>query len=225
MSIINAATTPYRVDGELELVDGETLTRLEQENTALHAENKDLRRRLDALTTKHEKQHRRRSGSAARLNPDDIRLFGAMLAGNALYALLVLTASYGGLYGIAEYTGLPTYMWWIIPLVIDIPLVLASFNALIFRRRGESQTMSWMILIGATIISSSANFLKVYLAALDTGVEAGDWFGAGFMASVPVILLFAWEQLNRLGVKRPTVEERRQQGTLKRRPPKKGSKR
>lgn len=156
----------------------------------------------------------RRTGSAARVNPDSIRLFWWTLGLNVVFAAAALTASYAGLYAMARYTHLPSWLWWIVPLFIDLPLAYSSLNAMVLKRRGQSVVIPWLIMGVLAVASATINVIHVLSSAgwLLTPETAA---GAALMGAAPLLLLIGWEEVIRLSVKPPTKAERIEHGTTK----------
>lgn len=145
-----------------------------------------------------------RTGSSARIDPDDIRLFWVALGLTGAFALAAFGASFSGQLAMAQNTFLPVHLHFLVPLFIDLPIVVVSLAILIFRRRRESTLSSWILLGLLTAASAAINAVHVLDQA---GVLRGAaptlpvLLGTGVMASAPVLVLLSWEQLARLAVK------------------------
>jgi hypothetical protein len=144
------------------------------------------------------------TGSQARIDPDDIRLFWVTLGLTAAFATAAFAASFSGQYAMAANTYLPNYLRFVVPLFIDMPIIVVSLSILIFRRRRQSTLPSWILLGTLTSISSTINAVHVLAQA---GILAGQpltlpvALGAGVMAAAPILVLVAWEEMARLAVK------------------------
>lgn len=149
----------------------------------------------------------RRTGAAARVNPDDIRVFYAVLVGSLLLPLVTFAASFQFQRAFGEYTPLEEWWWWVIPCILELPLVVLTPVVLIFRRRHESTAGPWLTMIVLTMAAAAINFLH---AAVDQGLEtATDWAGALFVAAWPLLTLVTFKFFTRLAVKpepKPTPE-------------------
>ena len=153
---------------------------------------------------------RPRSGRAARFDPDDARATPWLVGTTVLFALAATAAAFSGQIAMAPYTRMPEYLYFLVPLFIDLPVALLGYMAQVFRRRKQSAKLTWSALVAFTAISSLVNVVHVLSAA---GIIAGapltveDAVGASIMGLAPWIVLFSWEQLTRLLV-RPTGEKR-----------------
>jgi Protein of unknown function (DUF2637) len=164
---------------------------------------------VDLRKTRQRTPRPRRTGSAARINADDIRFFWLILTLNLVFAAAALIASFAGQYAMAPYTFLPVWLYWLVPLFIDLPLLFTSSMVLIFKRRGQSQVLSWVILVVLTLVSSTINVVHVLSLA---GVLDGSpltiehLVGASIMGLAPILVLVGWEEIARLAVK-PIAKE------------------
>lgn len=164
-----------------------------------YAEQRD---ELAALKAKPPKPHR--TGAAARMNPDDIRMARSVLAGTAAFGAAAFVVSFGGQLAMAPYTRLQPELYWFVPFVIEAPIILLSFMIAVFKRRKQSTAMPWIIVLALTAISSAINFLHVYIES--GGLPGpGDWAGAAVMGLAPWLVLLLFEEFVRLAV-RPTIE-------------------
>jgi len=169
--------------------------------TKLDAAYGELKTEVDEIRRKPPRE--RRTGAAARMNPDDIRVFYWVLAGSALLPLFTFAASFNFQRAFGAYTPLDEWWWWIIPCILELPLVLLTPMILIFRRRHESTRGPWTLMVVLTAAASAINFAHAADAVPLTSVTA--WLGALFIASWPVLTLVTFKFFARLAVK-PTVE-------------------
>lgn len=148
---------------------------------------------------------RRRTGAPARLAADDLRFFYVILGGVVAFALASFTASFAGQYAMAPNTGLPDFLWWLVPLFIDLPIIVLSLATLIFRARGQKVWHTWAVVIALTGLSSAINVAHVLGAGHDRGVVGGPGLvlGAIVMGGAPWLVLVSFEELGRLGIKPP----------------------
>lgn len=150
--------------------------------------------------------HPRRTGAPARLAADDIRFFLVILSGVVAFALASFTASFAGQYAMARNTGLPEFLWWLVPLFIDLPIIVLSLATLIFRARGQHVWHTWAVVIALTGLSSAINIAHVLETGSSSGLDArstGLILGAVVMGGAPWLVLVSFEELGRLGIKPP----------------------
>lgn len=143
----------------------------------------------------------RRTGAPARLAADDIRFFLVILAGVVAFATASFAASFAGQYAMAANTGLPPFLWWLVPLFIDLPIIVLSLATLIFRARGQRVWHTWTVVVLLTGLSSAINVAHVYAVAGDPAL--GVLLGAIVMGGAPWLVLVSFEELGRLGIKPP----------------------
>lgn len=150
-----------------------------------------------------------RRRTAARIDPDDIRVFWAVLTLVLIVSLAAASASFAGQVAMAAFTGLPPWLRFVVPLFIDLPIMVVSFLIPVFRARGESVTTSWIMLGTLTALSSAINTVHVLLVngileGAPLTVEAVT--GAVVMGLAPVAILVSFEEVIRLAVHRPEKE-------------------
>jgi hypothetical protein len=163
-----------------------------------------LRHDLDAAASAGKRRHHRtRTGAPARLAADDIRFFLVILGGVVAFALASFAASFAGQYAMAPNTGLPEYLWWLVPLFIDLPIIVLSLATLIFRARGQRVWHTWAVVILLTALSSAINVAHVYGSAGIQNGAVGVALGAVVMGGAPWLVLVSFEELGRLGIKPP----------------------
>lgn len=161
-----------------------------------------LASRLEAVEARPVKQPReRRTGAAARVNPDRIQLFYVVLGGVGIFTAAAFAASFGGQYAMAPYTQLPQYLWWVVPLAIEFPLVILSLAVLVFRRRGENRrtVLPWVVMLFLTAVASVVNVMHIWL---ETGFASpGDYVGAAVMGLMPPLILLSFHIFAQLAVR------------------------
>lgn len=168
-----------------------------------------LEKAIMELRAKPPKQ-RHRTGRAARFDPDDARATPWLVGTTVLFALAATAAAFSGQIAMAPYTQMPAYLYFLVPLFIDLPVALLGYMAQVFRRRKQSAKLTWGALIFFTAVSSVVNVVHVFSAAdiiAGRPLSVEDAVGASIMGLAPWIVLFSWEQLTRLLV-RPTGEKR-----------------
>lgn len=154
------------------------------------------------LKAKPPKAHR--TGAAARMNPDDIRLARVVLAGTGLFGFAAFAVSFGGQLAMAPYTQLQQELHWFIPFMVEAPIILLSVMIAVFHRRKQSTVVPWLMMLALTTLSSAINVAHVYIESKGLAV-LGDWFGAIVMGVAPWLVLLLFEEFVRLAVK-PTLE-------------------
>jgi hypothetical protein len=170
--------------------------------TKLETAYADQQAELAALKAKPPKPHR--TGAAARMNPDDIRLARTVLIGTALFGGAAFAVSFGGQLAMAPYSRLQPELHWFIPFMIEAPIILLSVMIAVFKRRKQSTVTPWIVMLTLTALSSAINVAHVYIES-DGLRELGDWFGAAVMGIAPWLVLLLFEEFVRLAVK-PTTE-------------------
>lgn len=157
----------------------------------------ELRAELAELKRKPPRE--RRTGAAARVNPDDIRVFHWVLVGSLLLPMFTFTASFAFQRAFGAYTPLEPIWWWVIPVILELPLVVLTPMILVFRRRHESVVGPWLLMGFLTAAASAINFQH---AVAEQGLDsATDWLGACFIASWPILTLVTFKFFTRLAVK------------------------
>jgi hypothetical protein len=167
----------------------------------------------------------RRTGSAARVNPDQLG-YGYAIAGmNGLFILGAFALVYAGQYAFAPYTQLPEPLWLLIPIALDLPVVSASFTAAIFIKRKQPKyaQANWAVVFGLTVLGSVIQVTHVLVGA---GWFAGqaltfpDLLVATILGMFPWLVMYLSHNLARLLV-RPvgeTIEASDKTPAPKRRP-------
>lgn len=149
-----------------------------------------------------------RTASGARINPDHFA-FGMVILGiNAAFALGALAASFVGQYEIAPRTFLPPYLWWVVPVAIDFPIMTAAFTGAVYRQRRQGTGRTWALMIVLTIVSTVVNVTRVLDSASyfqGRALDFAGWVGVAIMGIMPSLVLVTWENLARLLIK-PTGE-------------------
>ncbi len=161
----------------------------------------DVQTQLAALKRKPPRE--RRTGAAARMNPDSIVIARIVMWGVFCFALAGFVASFGGQYAMAPYTQLPQPLWGFVPFAIEAPVLLLTLVVAVLRRRKQSVRMPWFMMIALTALSSAVNVLHI---VIESGMlELGDYVGAVVMGLIPWIVLYLFKEFVRLAVK-PTGE-------------------
>lgn len=220
--------TPDQIEArEREVLEMQVLDDLEPDHLFQRRTNANfalLDAAIGELRTAPKMVRRRRTGAPARLAADDIRFFLVILGGVVAFALASFAASFAGQYAMAPNTGLPEYLWWLVPVFIDLPIIVLSLATLIFRARGQRVWHTWAIVIALTGLSSAINVAHVLDAGSRSGLDAGSTglaLGAVVMGGAPWLVLVSFEELGRLGIKPP---EKKRAAPAVRKPVKKASK-
>jgi hypothetical protein len=141
----------------------------------------------------------------ARIDPDDRRVLYVVLGLVLIVALAAGIASYAGQTAMGPYTGLPSTLYFVIPLFIDLPIMVVSFLIPIFRARAESVLTSWIMLGTLTALSSAINVVHVLGANAGT-LNVNTLTGCVIMGLAPIVIMIAFEETVRLAVTTPEKE-------------------
>lgn len=146
----------------------------------------------------------RRTAGAARLDPDDIRAGRVILAATISLGVAAGAASFSGQIAMAPHTYLPVYLYWLVPVFIDLPLAYLGWMRLIFRRRKQKATATLLVMLALTFLSVTINVTHV----LDqSGILTGTpitfpaILGAVIMGTAPLLIVYSWEEVTKLLVK------------------------
>jgi hypothetical protein len=182
------APFPNRLDGE-------------HASTVLAAEEG---RSAEPINTNMDKQGAPVASSAVspkRINPDDGRFIRLVVAGVVIAGLVAFAISFTALYEVAEWLGIPPFMWWAVPVFIDLAILVYAASVLVHKARGEQTWPSWAALATFTALSVFANASHSL-----SSPQAVPWqgvVGAIIAGMVPVAIFVATEQLSRVAVEDP----------------------
>ena len=140
-------------------------------------------------------------GLARRVNPNDGRFIRAVVAGTAVAGLVAFSISFAALYEVAAWLGLPPFMYWAVPVFIDLAILVYAGSVLVHESRGESARASWWALgafTGLSVVANGAHAWSAENAALWQNVV-----GVLIAAMVPVAVFVATDQLARVAVENP----------------------
>lgn len=138
------------------------------------------------------------SAQSKRVNPDS-RIFIRVVIGGVIIAGFVAFAiSFVSLYSVAEWLGLPSWMWWAVPTFIDLAILVYASLVLVHRARGEKTWPSWVALGAFTVLSVIANGAHALSHEHDTQWQA--YIGVLIAAMVPIAIFVATEQLSRVAI-------------------------
>lgn len=148
----------------------------------------------------------------SRIEPDGRTMVMLSLTLVGVLAAASFTLSFLGLIQAAAWAGIPEYLRWLVPIVVDSTILVYAVAASVQRARGESTTLAWVAVGFFTLVSVLANGAHVLApegvpAALDSTVI----FGAFLAAIMPISLFFATETTVNLVVAPPygSVAQRR----------------
>src|SRR5699024_9122208 len=133
-----------------------------------------------------------------RINPDS-RVFLRVVVGGVFVAGLVAFAiSFVALYSVAEWLGLPSWMWWAVPVFIDLAVLVYAWLVLVHRARSEQTWPSWVALDAFTLLSVVANGAHALAHSHEMPWQA--YIGVLIAAMVPIAIFVATEQLSRVAI-------------------------
>ncbi|WP_298044994.1 DUF2637 domain-containing protein [uncultured Citricoccus sp.] len=161
-------------------------------------------RSAEPITTNMDQQDDPAASSAAspkRINPDDGRFIRLVVAGVVIAGLVAFAISFTALYEVAEWLGIPPFMWWAVPVFIDLAILVYAASVLVHKARGETTWPSWAALATFTALSVFANASHSL-----SSPQAVPWqgvVGAIIAGMVPVAIFVATEQLSRVAVEDP----------------------
>ncbi|ACL42368.1 putative Trp operon repressor (plasmid) [Pseudarthrobacter chlorophenolicus A6] len=130
----------------------------------------------------------------SRIEPDSRTMVMLSLALVGVLALASFTLSFLGLIQAAAWAGIPEYLRWLVPIVVDSTILVYAVAASVQRARGESTTLSWMAVAFFTLVSVLANGAHVLApSGVARDLDSTVIFGAFLAAIMPVSLFFATE--------------------------------
>ncbi|MGP9584994.1 DUF2637 domain-containing protein [Micrococcaceae sp. AOP34-BR2-30] len=138
---------------------------------------------------------------AKRINPDDGRFIRFVVAGVVIAGVVAFAISFAALYEVAEWLGLPPFMWWTVPVFIDLAILVYAASVLVHKARGERTWPSWAALGIFTTLSVFANAAHAWSHTHEQSWQG--FVGAIIAGMVPVAIFVATEQLSRVAVEDP----------------------
>lgn len=160
----------------------------------------------------------RKTGQGARINLDNIWIYRSVALIVVGCGLAAVAASWEGLMYVSSWLELPSYLRWILPVMIDLPIAGLALGALSLKSVGRPFTAALFTAtaIVFTAMSGAANFLHVVsIRGLD---DYTDWTGALGKGLAPAITLVMTEALGALIAKQKTVTKRKARKVAVRRP-------
>lgn len=148
----------------------------------------------------------------SRIEPDSRTMVMLSLTLVGVLAVASFTLSFLGLIQAAAWAGIPEYLRWLVPIVVDSTILVYAVAASVQRARGESTALSWMAVGFFTLVSVLANGAHVLAPSGEIAeMNSTIIFGAFLAAIMPVSLFFATETTVNLVVAPPfgSVAQRR----------------
>lgn len=139
-----------------------------------------------------------------RVNPDDGRFIRLVVGGVVIAGVVAFAISFTALYEVAEWLGLPPFMWWAVPVFIDLAILVYAASVLVHKARGERTLASWAALATFTALSVFANAAHAWAYGQGHDQAWQAVVGAVIAGMVPVAIFVATEQLSRVAVEDPT---------------------
>lgn len=133
-----------------------------------------------------------------RINPDSGVFIRVVITGVIVAGLVAFSISFVALYSVAEWLGLPPWMWWAVPIFIDLAILVYASFVLVHKSRGESTWPSWVAMGAFTVLSVIANGAHALSHQHDAQWQA--YIGVLIAAMVPIAVFVATEQLARVAV-------------------------
>lgn len=149
------------------------------------------------------KSGRHRTGAGARMNADALVLYRAVNAGVIIAAAAAIGVSWSGLYAVGAWLLLEPTWAWLVPVMIDVPIVVMTLGMLAKRSRGESLWLMSIAAYGLTAVSSAANFIHVAADERTDMTTVQGWLGSGVAGLAPMLVLLTTEVLGSLVTKPP----------------------
>ncbi|NWN87269.1 MAG: DUF2637 domain-containing protein [Micrococcaceae bacterium] len=140
----------------------------------------------------------RQQGQPKRLNPDSGTFIRIVVGGVVVAGLVAFAISFVALYSVAEWLGLPPWMWWAVPVFIDLAILVYAGLVLVHKARGERTWPSWLALGAFTVLSVVANGAHALAHSHETQWQA--YIGVLIAAMVPIAIFVATEQLSRVAI-------------------------
>jgi hypothetical protein len=100
-----------------------------------------------------------RTGAADTINPDHIGMHRVVVFGVIITLAAAVITSWTGLLWVAEQQLLPPQLWWVTPVMIDVPLIVLTLARGALKKRGIEKKRLMVGIIALTLFSSVANLL------------------------------------------------------------------
>lgn len=131
-----------------------------------------------------------------RSTADNRVVYRLVNVGVILTAVAATLVSWQGLVFVGRWAELPERMLWLMPLMIDLPIVVFTLGGLARRSRGETYWLFSLAGYGLTLVSATANFLHVVSIR---GLSSLEGVAGSFLAALaPILVLLTTEALGAL---------------------------
>lgn len=135
--------------------------------------------------------------------PIDLPIVGKLaLIGLALLALFAFAVGAPQLVELAHWAGVPGYVAWLTPVVVDGALIAYSVAAAVQRSRREKAGLLWAALTFFTALSVAAQVVHA-LAIGSAPTSAALWVAVAIAASLPLAVLVGVEAVITVAVSSP----------------------
>lgn len=131
-----------------------------------------------------------------RTSADNRVVYRLVNAGVVLTALAAALVSWNGLVFVGAWAELPAGLTWLMPLMIDLPIIVFTLGGLARRSRGESHWLFSLAGYALTSVSAAANFLHV-VSVRGLGTLEGV-VGSCLSSMAPVLVLLTTEAMGAL---------------------------
>ncbi|WP_422390228.1 DUF2637 domain-containing protein [Arthrobacter sp. N1] len=119
----------------------------------------------------------------------------------AILAVASFSLSFLGMIQAAAWAGIPEYLRWLVPVVVDSTILVYAAAATVQRARGESTRISWIAVGFFTAVSVAANAAHVIAPdGVAQVISPSVAFGAFLAGIMPVSLFFATHTTVQLAV-------------------------
>src|SRR5699024_3346174 len=140
----------------------------------------------------------RPSVSPKRVNPDSGVFIRVVMTGVAIAGLVAFAIRFVALYSVAEWLGLPPWVWWAVPVFIAFAFLVYAVLGLLHTARGGSRWPSRIALGPLPVRSVVANGAHALAHDHDAWWQA--YIGVLIAAMVPIAIFVAIQQLSRVAI-------------------------
>lgn len=113
-----------------------------------------------------------------------------------------LVSSFTSVYAMASWVGLPPAVQWLPVIILDVAIVGFSWALMVFARRGDRTWSTRLLIAAVTAFSVAANYMHTYDHWKGDLSSPQALMGVTFSSSIPIMALFATEELIRLVFRR-----------------------
>src|SRR5699024_11629988 len=82
-----------------------------------------------------------------RMNPDSGLFIRVVVTGVIIAGLVAFAISFVALYSVAEWLGLLPWMWWAVPVFIDLAILVYAGLVVVHTSRGDGSGRSWVAVV------------------------------------------------------------------------------